>query len=102
MIDYYGIPESQINNIKNGMDWVLEDGDVIPNSRLVTPADPVRSYAYCSDTKYMPQLSQALRGVTTLYHESTYGEDNKKMPRSITIPQRRRPPRWPGMPMSAS
>ena len=78
MIDYYGIPESQINNIKNGMDWVMEDGDVIPNSRLVTPADPVKSYAYCSDTKYMPQLSQALRGVTTLYHESTYGEDNKK------------------------
>lgn len=78
MIDYYGIPQSQINNIKNGMDWVLDDGVVVPNSRLVTPADDVRSYAYCSDTKYMPGLACGLQGVTTLYHESTYGDDNKK------------------------
>lgn len=78
MIDYYCIPQSQINNIKNGMDWVLDDGVVVPNSRLVTPADDVRSYAYCSDTKYMPGLACSLKGVTTLYHESTYGDDNKK------------------------
>ena len=40
MIDYYGIPVSQINNIKNGADWTNEDGDMIPNARLVQPADP--------------------------------------------------------------
>ena len=56
MIDYLEIPVSQINNIKMGADWTREDGTVVPNSELVTPADPPRSYAYCSD--------------------STYGEDN--------------------------
>ena len=77
MIDALEIPVSQINNIKNGMDWTTADGTVVPNSRLVTPADPVRSYAYCSDTAYMPQLHKQLLGVSLLYHESTYGKDNK-------------------------
>ncbi len=77
MIDALEIPVSQINNIKNGMDWTTADGTVVPNSRLVTPADPARSYAYCSDTAYMPQLHKQLLGVSLLYHESTYGKDNK-------------------------
>ena len=75
MMDCYGIPNSQVNNIKNGADWTTADGEVIPNERLVKAADPVRSYAYISDTKYLPGLHEQLKGVTTLYHESTYGED---------------------------
>jgi ribonuclease Z len=38
--------------------------------------DLKRTYAYCSDTRYLPTLHERLEGVTTLYHESTYGEDN--------------------------
>lgn len=76
MMDCYQIPASQVGNIKNGADWITADGEVIPNARLVKPADPARCYAYISDTRYMPQLHEQLRGVTTLYHESTYGEDN--------------------------
>ncbi len=38
--------------------------------------DLQRAYAYCSDTRYLPQLHERLADVTTLYHESTYGEDN--------------------------
>lgn len=72
MIDYYGIPVSQINNIRNGADWTNEDGDVIPNARLVQPADSPRSYAYCSDTRFVPGLKEKVKGVTVLYHESTY------------------------------
>lgn len=79
MIDYLGIPVSQINNIKLGDDWVCEDGTVVSNSRLVSPPDPVRSYAYCSDTRYMPTLYERLKNVDLLYHESTYGDDNMQM-----------------------
>lgn len=79
MIDFYQIPTSQIQNIKNGADWTLSDGTIVPNARLVTPADAPRSYAYCSDTRYMPELHKQLKGVSTLYHESTYGEDNLQM-----------------------
>ena len=75
-IDFYHIPTSQIANIKAGADWITEEGKVIPNNQLVYPAEPPRSYAYCSDTRYIAHLHEQLTGVTTLYHESTYGEDN--------------------------
>ena len=76
MIDFYHIPVSQINNIKAGADWTTEEGEFVPNSRLVEPADPPRSYAYCSDTRYIPTLHESLKGVTALYHESTYADDS--------------------------
>ena len=79
MIDFYPIPTSQINNIKAGADWTSPDGEVVKNERLVEPADPTRSYAYCSDTRYIPTLHSRIKGVSTLYHESTYGEDNLLM-----------------------
>jgi len=75
MIDLYHIPVSHINNIKSGQDWITDEGNVIPNSRLTRPADSPRCYAYCSDTKYIPTLHCLLGGVTTLYHESTYADD---------------------------
>ena len=75
MIEMYNIPVSQINNIKAGQGFTLENGTEIPHERLVTPADPPRSYAYCSDTRYMPTLHEMVRGVSTLYHESTYAND---------------------------
>ena len=72
MIDFYEIPVSQINNIKAGLGWTSPEGEFVPSSRLTTPADAPRSYAYCSDTRYMPALHKQLSGVSTLYHESTY------------------------------
>jgi ribonuclease Z len=75
MIDAFNIPFSQINNIKAGADWTTEDGTFIPNERLVTPAAKARSYAYCSDTAFLPKLAEQLQGVTLLYHEATYPEE---------------------------
>lgn len=72
MIDFYRIPVSQINNIKNGASWTDEEGRLIPNERLTMPADKPRSYAYCSDTSYLPALHERIAGVSCLYHESTY------------------------------
>lgn len=75
MIDCYEIPVSQINNIKLGADWVTPDGEVIPNGRLTSPGTPGRSYAYCSDTRYLPKLAERIQGVDLLYHESTYTDE---------------------------
>jgi ribonuclease Z len=79
MIDFYQIPTSQINNIKAGADWTTPDGEVVKNERLVEAADLARSYAYCSDTRFIPTLHNRIKNVSTLYHESTYGEDNLLM-----------------------
>lgn len=76
MIDFYNIPISQINNIKAGAGWTTPDGDFVSHERLTVPADAPLSYAYCSDTRYLPHLHELIKGVSTLYHESTYAEDN--------------------------
>lgn len=72
MIDFYRIPLCEINNIKNGKDWITEEGQTIPHTRLTTPALPPRSYAYCSDTIYLPKLSSLVEGVDLLFHEATF------------------------------
>jgi ribonuclease Z len=81
MLECFEIPVSQINNIKAGQDYVMPDGTVIANERLVTPAEEPRRYAYCSDTCFIASLGSQLRGVNTIYHESTYAEDNMAMAR---------------------
>ncbi len=81
MIDFYKIPISQLNNIKAGADWVTPEGEVIANSRLTTPAEPARSYAYCSDTRYIKTLHELVKGVSTLYHESTYSAEDAERAR---------------------
>lgn len=78
MTDFYGIPQCYLNNIKNGADWTMPDGTLIPNSRLTAPADKPRAYAYCSDTKYIPALHEHLKDVDMLYHEATYCEEDAK------------------------
>lgn len=78
MIDFYQVPVSQIQRIKGGADWTMADGTVVPHARLTRPAEPPRSYAFCSDTRYMPQLAESLEGVDLLYHESTYDNANEE------------------------
>ncbi|MBR1547570.1 MAG: ribonuclease Z [Prevotella sp.] len=79
VVDFYNIPISQFANIKAGAGWTTEDGETIAHERLVFPAEPPRSYAYCSDTRYIPALGDILSGVDTIYHESTYADDNQQL-----------------------
>lgn len=71
-IDAFGIPNWFINSIKAGMDYTTADGEVIPNHLLTTPADPVRSYAYMSDTRFCPAQAETIKDVSLLYHEATF------------------------------
>ena len=78
MTDYYGVPQSQYNNIKAGCDWINGNGECIPWQKLTMPAQKPLSYAYCSDTKYIPTLHNMIGNVDALYHESTYTEADAK------------------------
>lgn len=69
------IPYSEINKIKAGKDYILEDGTVIKNNSLTTPHAPPRSYAYCSDTRYKEDIIPLIKNATLLYHESTFMND---------------------------
>ncbi|MGN0068302.1 MAG: ribonuclease Z [Prevotella sp.] len=81
MLDFYNIPLSQVGNIKNGASWTTPDGQAIANERLTRPADAPRTYAYCSDTRYMPRLHERIAGADLLYHEATYATADKSRAR---------------------
>ena len=67
-----------MTDIRNGEDFINEEGKVIPNSILTRPADPSLSYAYCSDTVFSKKVIEAVKGVDWLYHEATYADDKHK------------------------
>ncbi|NMA75120.1 MAG: ribonuclease Z [Bacteroidales bacterium] len=77
-IDYHQIPVYEINKIKNGGDYIKEDGTIIPHEKLTRPSIPPRSYAYCSDTAFHPPIVEQIKGIDLLYHEATFGEDHRK------------------------
>ena len=77
MADFYGVPMWDYNRIKSGGDFTMPDGTVIPHSRLTTPSDPVRSYAYCCDTAFNPSMAGQIHGASLVYHDCTYSNEDE-------------------------
>ena len=75
MIDFYQVPVYELNRIKNGADYVTPEGEVIPNARLPRPSAAPRRYAYCSDTIYLPSITEQIKGVDLHFHEAYFAED---------------------------
>lgn len=76
LIKFYNIPIKELAKIKQGANFITEEGNVIPNARLTTPAEPARSYAYCSDTAYDERIIPIIEGVDLLYHEATFADSD--------------------------
>ena len=76
---YKEIDICDYQNLKNGKDFITQDGRVIPNEELTfDPRHPL-SYAYCSDTVYFVDIVPIIKEVDLLYHESTFLEDHKEL-----------------------
>lgn len=72
LITRYNLTVTDIVKIKNGSDYNLPDGTVIPNDELTYISSIPRSYAYCSDTLYSERLVGLVKNVDLLYHEATF------------------------------
>jgi len=72
VVGNYKIDRSSYQNIKNGRDVILDNGEMISNSELTFDPPKPKSYAYCSDTAYAPQIIPQIKKVDVLYHESTF------------------------------
>ncbi len=59
-------------NLKNGKDFVQNNGEIIDNKTLTFNPLPPKSYAFCSDTSYKPDITEITKNVDLLYHESTF------------------------------
>ncbi len=64
--------KAHFHNIKAGKDVVLDNGTVISNAMLTFDPPEPKSYAYCSDTAYLPTIVPQIKNVEALYHESTF------------------------------
>lgn len=76
-IKEYNIPVSEIIKIKEGHDFVSEDGSIIKNELITFDPQRSRSYAYCSDTAYLPEIINEINSVDLLYHESTFSKEDE-------------------------
>ena len=75
-------PEIEVcdyNNLKNGKDFVLSNGELIPNEKLTFDPPRSLSYAFCSDTRYKPDIVPIIQNVDLLYHEATFLDELKEM-----------------------
>ena len=68
----YGVEVADMENLKQGKDIQLHNGDWVENHRLTFDPAPPKSYAFCSDTAYKPDLAELVKGVSCLYHEATF------------------------------
>ncbi len=75
MIDFYNIPTWRIPKIKQGEDFITEEGEVISNADLTISSEVPKRFAYCSDTAYSEKIVPIVQGVDCLYHEATFMED---------------------------
>jgi ribonuclease Z len=78
LIKEYEIPYKVIPNIKDGADFLSPKFGCIPNETLTLPPPKPRSFAFCSDTAYEPQLADYIRNVDLLYHEATFQDRHQE------------------------
>ncbi|WP_283640997.1 ribonuclease Z [Mesonia mobilis] len=78
-VQNYEIDVAYYRSIKKGKDVILEDGSVIANEKLTLPPETPKSYAFCSDTVYKPEIAEQIQEVTGLYHESTFLEQHQHL-----------------------
>ncbi|MFV0530312.1 MAG: ribonuclease Z [Flavobacteriales bacterium] len=75
-------PEIEVcdyQNLKNGKDYVLQNGEIICNEILTFDPPKPLTYAFCSDTCFNPSIIPLIKNVDLLYHEATFLEDKKAL-----------------------
>ncbi|MEM8526731.1 MAG: ribonuclease Z [Bacteroidota bacterium] len=78
-IERYNIPVLEIRKIKTqGADFIDAEGNTIPNHELTVLAPKRRTFAYCTDTAYSPNIVPLIQNVDLLFHEATYTNEHKE------------------------
>jgi ribonuclease Z len=72
---YKEIEICDYQNLKNGRDFILKNGTVLNNKSLTLNPPEIKSYAFCSDTSYFPEIIPQIKNINCLYHESTFLEN---------------------------
>ena len=82
LLNFYNVPIKLRHSLKLGEDFVRENGEIIPNSKLTKDPPKARSYAFCTDTAPYPKIIPIIEGVDLLYHEATFLKSEEKLAKS--------------------
>ena len=77
--NYSEIEKCDYQKIKEGSDYKLSNGEIVSNEEITFDPPKPLSYAYCSDTSYLPELKEIISGADLLYHESTFLKDKEDL-----------------------
>ncbi|HEY1192794.1 ribonuclease Z [Flavobacterium sp.] len=78
-VQQYDIHVAYYQKIKNGGNVTLDDGTVIENKKLTFDPEPIKSYAFCSDTVYNEEIIPVIANTDVLYHESTFLDSEARL-----------------------
>jgi ribonuclease Z len=73
------IDKAYYKSIVKGKDVENRDGKLINNKDITEDPKPAHSYAFCSDTAFKPNIVPQITGVSLLYHESTFLEEQEHL-----------------------
>ena len=68
----FKIPVTFYNQLKNGEDYIKNDGTIVKNEWVTTKGPKGKTYAYCADTKYDESIIPHIKDADLVYHETTY------------------------------
>lgn len=74
----FSLDSNMFQNLREGNDIIDKLGNIVKYENVTYPPSPPRSYAYCSDTAYFPEIIPHIQGVDLLYHETTFMADAEK------------------------
>ncbi|MEQ8325283.1 MAG: ribonuclease Z [Vicingaceae bacterium] len=72
-LEEYNVPKHLRKGIAKGLDYESPMGKIL-NNELTRDPGPVRSYAYCADTAYFPEIVDWIINSDLIYHESSFLE----------------------------
>jgi ribonuclease Z len=78
-VEKYVVDIADMENLKQGKDIIQSDGSILANQLLTLDPEPSKSYAFCSDTAYLPELAKRIQGVSSLYHEATFLDQHQDL-----------------------
>ncbi len=71
-IKKFDIKIPEILQLKASKNVTRESGEVLNYLEVTNPPLAPKSYAFCTDTKYIENLKEIVNGVDILYHEATF------------------------------
>jgi ribonuclease Z len=71
------VPLAAIPFFKRFENFTDDNGKIHEFENYIAASIAPKSYAYCSDTSFLPSIAESCKGATVMYHEATFTEIHK-------------------------